>query len=64
MEQNINLEFITKILLTEILNVTRNASKDVLVQAIPNVVIVKISFTLTTTRRCEVVIITFEHRLL
>ena len=64
MEQNINLEFITKILLTEILNVTRNASKDVLVQAIPNVVIVKISFTLTTTRRFEVVIITFEHRLL
>ena len=64
MEQNINLEFITKILLTEILNVTRNASKDVLVQVIPNVVIVKISFTLTTTRRFEVVIITFEHRLL
>ena len=64
MEQNINLEFITKILLTEILNVTRNASKDVLVQAIPNVVIVKISFTLTTTGRFEVVIITFEHRLL
>ena len=64
MEQNINLEFITKILLTEILNVTRNASKDALVQAIPNVVIVKISFTLTTTGRFEVVIITFEHRLL